>query len=422
MSASGCSKRADKLNTFDWFADLPDNATACDIVEVQFKPPRKGYFINANKLQLAKGDIVAVEANPGHDIGTVTMTGRLVPLQLKKANLKPGTELKKVYRKARAVDIDKFKEAKCREHETMIESRQIAISLGLNMKIGDVEYQGDGNKAIFYYIADERVDFRQLIKVLADRFRVRIEMKQIGARQEAGRIGGIGPCGRELCCSTWMTNFISVSTSAARFQDISLNPQKLAGQCAKLKCCMNYEVDQYMEALKRLPSKEISLFTQDNEYFFFKADILSHKITYSTDKKLLIGEKTITAQRAFEIIQMNRGGIKPESLMDEGNETAPASTDLLSQDNINRFDSKNSKRKKGQNRKPGKPYNDGQPTAQNEKRALQKTEGKRQDRRQDKRQDGRRQDRNQNNRQENRPVNTQADNSQSNNSPKVHDQ
>lgn len=422
MSASGCSKRADKLNTFDWFADLPDNATACDIVEVQFKPPRKGYFINANKLQLAKGDIVAVEANPGHDIGTVTMTGRLVPLQLKKANLKPGTELKKVYRKARAVDIDKFKEAKCREHETMIESRQIAISLGLNMKIGDVEYQGDGNKAIFYYIADERVDFRQLIKVLADRFRVRIEMKQIGARQEAGRIGGIGPCGRELCCSTWMTNFISVSTSAARFQDISLNPQKLAGQCAKLKCCMNYEVDQYMEALKRLPSKEISLFTQDNEYFFFKADILSHKITYSTDKKLLIGEKTIPAQRAFEIIQMNRGGIKPESLMDEGNETAPASTDLLSQDNINRFDSKNSKRKKGQNRKPGKPYNNGQPTAQNEKRAPQKTEGKRQDRRQDKRQDGRRQDRNQNNRQENRPVNTQADNSQSNNSPKVHDQ
>ena len=422
MSASGCSKRADKLNTFDWFADLPDNATACDIVEVQFKPPRKGYFINANNLQLANGDIVAVEANPGHDIGTVTMTGRLVPLQLKKANLKPGTELKKVYRKARAVDIDKFKEAKCREHETMIESRQIAISLGLNMKIGDVEYQGDGNKAIFYYIADERVDFRQLIKVLADRFRVRIEMKQIGARQEAGRIGGIGPCGRELCCSTWMTNFISVSTSAARFQDISLNPQKLAGQCAKLKCCMNYEVDQYMEALKRLPSKEISLFPQDNEYFFFKADILSHKITYSTDKKLLIGEKTITAQRAFEIIQMNRGGIKPESLMDEGNETAPASTDLLSQDNINRFDSKNSKRKKGQNRKPGKPYNDGQPTAQNEKRAPQKTDGKRQDKRQAKRQDGSRQDRNQNNRQENRPVNTQADNSQSNNSPKVHDQ
>lgn len=352
MCAKGCSKRADKLNTYDWLADLPDNADACDIVEVQFKPPRKGYFINANKLQLEKGDVVAVEANPGHDIGTVTMTGRLVPLQLKKANLKPGTELKKIYRKARPVDMDKFKEAKSHEHETMIESRQIALRLGLNMKIGDVEYQGDGNKAIFYYIADERVDFRQLIKVLADRFHVRIEMKQIGARQEAGRIGGIGPCGRELCCSTWMTSFVSVSTSAARFQDISLNPQKLAGQCAKLKCCMNYEVDQYMEALKRLPSKEITLHTKDNEYFFFKADILSHKITYSTDKKLLVGEKTITAKRAFEIIQMNRNGEKPESLTGEEKSAAPVSSDLLSQDNINRFDGKNAKRKKNnQNRK-----------------------------------------------------------------------
>ncbi len=351
MCAKGCSKRADKLNTYDWMADLPDNADACDIVEVQFKPPRKGYFINANKLQLEKGDVVAVEANPGHDIGTVTMTGRLVPLMQKKANLKPGTELKKVYRKARPVDMDKFNEAKSREHETMIESRQIALRLGLNMKIGDVEYQGDGNKAIFYYIADERVDFRQLIKVLADRFRVRIEMKQIGARQEAGRIGGIGPCGRELCCSTWMTSFVSVSTSAARFQDISLNPQKLAGQCAKLKCCMNYEVDQYMEALKRLPSKEITLHTQDSEYFFFKADILSHKITYSTDKRLLVGEKTISAKRAFEIIQMNRNGIKPDSLLDEENTAEPVSNDLLSQDNINRFDNKNAKRKKNLNKK-----------------------------------------------------------------------
>lgn len=351
MCAKGCSKRADKLNTYDWMADLPDNADACDIVEVQFKPPRKGYFINANKLQLEKGDVVAVEANPGHDIGTVTMTGRLVPLMQKKANLKPGTELKKVYRKARPVDMDKFNEAKSREHETMIESRQIALRLGLNMKIGDVEYQGDGNKAIFYYIADERVDFRQLIKVLADRFRVRIEMKQIGARQEAGRIGGIGPCGRELCCSTWMTSFVSVSTSAARFQDISLNPQKLAGQCAKLKCCMNYEVDQYMEALKRLPSKEITLHTQDSEYFFFKADILSHKITYSTGKRLLVGEKTISAKRAFEIIQMNRNGIKPDSLLDEENTAEPVSNDLLSQDNINRFDNKNAKRKKNLNKK-----------------------------------------------------------------------
>lgn len=351
ICARGCSRRADKLNTYDWLADLPDNASASDIVEVQFKPPRKGYFLNVNHLLLQKGDVVAVEASPGHDIGTVTMTGRLVPLQLQKVNYKQGTELKKIYRKARQVDIDKFNEAKKREHETMIESRQIALGLGLKMKIGDVEYQGDGNKAIFYYIADERVDFRQLIKVLADRFHVRIEMRQIGARQEAGRIGGMGPCGRELCCSTWMTNFVSVSTAAARFQDISLNPQKLAGQCAKLKCCMNYEVDQYMESLKRLPSREITLHTKDNEYFFFKADILSHKITYSTDKRILAGEKTISARRAFEVIQMNREGQKPDSLLENGHEPEHVSNDLLDQDNITRFDSKNAKRKKKNKRK-----------------------------------------------------------------------
>lgn len=346
ICVKGCSRHADKLNTYDWLADLPDNAAVCDVVEVQFKPPRKGYFLNVNKLPLEKGDVVAVEASPGHDIGTVTMTGRLVPLQVKKANLKPGTELKKIYRKARQTDIDKWNEAKKREHETMIESRQIALHLGLQMKIGDVEYQGDGNKAIFYYIADERVDFRQLIKVLADRFRVRIEMKQIGARQEAGRIGGIGPCGRELCCATWMTNFSSVSTAAARFQDISLNPQKLAGQCAKLKCCMNYEVDQYMESLKKLPSREITLHTQDEEYFFFKADILAHMVTYSTDKKMLVNEKTISARRAFEVIQMNRNGQKPASLNEEEHKVAPVSVDLLDQDNINRFDSQNKRHKK----------------------------------------------------------------------------
>ena len=348
----GCSRHADKLNTYDWMADLPDNAEACNIVEVQFKPPRKGYYINANNIPLEKGDIVAVEASPGHDIGTVTMTGRLVPIQVKKANLKPGTELKKIYRKARQADLDKFEEAKKREHETMIESRQIALHLGLQMKIGDVEYQGDGNKAIFYYIADQRVDFRELIKVLADRFHVRIEMKQIGARQEAGRIGGIGPCGRELCCATWMTNFTSVGTAAARFQDLSLNPQKLAGQCAKLKCCMNYEVDQYMESLKRLPSREISLHTQDSEYFFFKADILAHRITYSTDKKILVGEQTISARRAFEIIQMNRNGQKPASLTEENNTPEPVSRDILNQDNINRFDSASKKRKKKKSKKP----------------------------------------------------------------------
>ena len=350
LCVRGCNKVTDKLNSYDWLADLPDNAQACDIVEIQFKAPRKGYFLNSNKLSLEKGDVVAVEANQGHDIGTVTMTGRLVMLQIRKSNLKPDYELKRIYRKARPVDIEKYEEAKSREHATMIESRQIAKNLGLKMKIGDVEYQGDGNKAIFYYIADERVDFRQLIKVLAERFRVRIEMKQIGARQEAGRIGGIGPCGRELCCATWMTNFISVSTSAARFQDISLNPQKLAGQCAKLKCCLNYEVDQYVESLKRMPSREISLFTEDNEYFFFKADILRHKITYSTDKHLLANEITISAKRAFDVIEMNKRGEKPESLSIEANSSAPKSSDLLDQENINRFDSaKKKKKKKNQN-------------------------------------------------------------------------
>ena len=258
------------MNTYDWLADIPGNAEEQDMVEVQFKNTRKGYFKNSNGLHLEKGDIVAVEASPGHDIGTVTLTGRLVPLQMRKANLKPDAEIRRIYRKVKPVDMEKYEEAKSREHDTMIRSRKIAESLGLQMKIGDVEYQGDGNKAIFYYIADERVDFRQLIKVLAETFRARIEMKQIGARQEAGRIGGIGPCGRELCCATWMTSFVSVSTSAARYQDISLNPQKLAGQCAKLKCCLNYEVDAYVESQKRLPSKEMTLETTDSTFYFSK--------------------------------------------------------------------------------------------------------------------------------------------------------
>ena len=240
LCCKSCGRQDKQLNTYDWLADIPGNADESELVEVQFKNTRKGYFRNSNKIPLEKGDIVAVEATPGHDIGVVTLTGRLVPLQMKKANIKSEADIKRIYRKAKPVDMEKYNEAKAREHSTMIRSRQIALDLNLNMKIGDVEYQGDGNKAIFYYIADERVDFRQLIKVLADAFRVRIEMKQIGARQEAGRIGGIGPCGRELCCATWMTSFVSVSTSAARFQDISLNPQKLAGQCAKLKCCLNY--------------------------------------------------------------------------------------------------------------------------------------------------------------------------------------
>lgn len=352
LACSGCGRQDNKLNTYDWMADIPGNSDEQDMVEVQFKNTRKGYYKNSNHLPLMKGDIVAVEASPGHDIGTVTLTGRLVPLQMKKANIRPDAEIKRVYRKAKPVDMEKYEEAKSREHQTMIRSRKIAEDLGLKMKIGDVEYQGDGNKAIFYYIADERVDFRQLIKVLADAFKVRIEMKQIGARQEAGRIGGIGPCGRELCCATWMTSFISVSTSAARYQDISLNPQKLAGQCAKLKCCLNYEVDAYVECQKRLPSKEIELETTDSTYYYFKADILSGTITYSTDKSFLANECTISARRAFEVISMNRRGEKPdklESIENVREERKPK--DLLEQESLTRFDkSKNSKNKKKKNK------------------------------------------------------------------------
>ena len=349
LCCKGCGRQDRQLNTYDWLADVPGNAEEQEIVEVQFKNTRKGFYKNSNKLKLAKGDIVAVEASPGHDIGVVTLTGRLVPLQMRKANLKPDVEIKRIYRKVKPVDMEKYEEAKAKEHDTMIRSRQIALSLNLNMKIGDVEYQGDGNKAIFYYIADERVDFRQLIKVLAEVFRVRIEMKQIGARQEAGRIGGIGPCGRELCCATWMTNFVSVSTSAARYQDISLNPQKLAGQCAKLKCCLNYEVDVYVESQKRLPSKEVTLETTEGTYYFFKADILKGLITYSTDKNFMANAVTITSRNAFEIINMNKRGEKPENLVDVNSSTSQKTFDLVEQESLTRFDKRknnNNNRKK----------------------------------------------------------------------------
>jgi cell fate regulator YaaT (PSP1 superfamily) len=334
-----------QLNTYDWLADVPGNAEDTDLVEVQFKHTRKGYYHNVNNLPLKKGDIVAVEASPGHDIGVVTLTGRLVKLQIKKANLKSADDIKRIYRIAREIDMQKFREAKAREHSTMIESRMIAKGLGLQMKIGDVEYQGDGNKAIFYYIADERVDFRQLIKDLAAAFHVRIEMKQIGARQEAGRIGGFGPCGRELCCATWMKNFISVGTAAARFQDLSLNPQKLAGQCAKLKCCMNYEVDQYVEASRKLPPRDVILYTQDSEYYIFKADILSGQVTYSTDKRNASNLVTISAERANAIIEMNKRGEKPVSLEEGGRKEPERPVDLATQEDLNRFDKKKHKKK-----------------------------------------------------------------------------
>ena len=346
----GCGRQDRQLNTYDWLADVPGNAQTTDLVEVQFKNTRKGYYRNVNNLDLKKGDIVAVEANPGHDIGVVTLTGKLVELQIKKANLRSADDIKRIYRIAKPVDMDKYYEAKSREHSTMIQSRQIAKDLNLQMKIGDVEYQGDGNKAIFYYIADERVDFRQLIKVLAETFHVRIEMKQIGARQEAGRIGGTGPCGRELCCATWMKNFVSVSTGAARYQDISLNPQKLAGMCAKLKCCLNYEVDNYIEASRKLPSKEMVLQTQDNDYYLFKSDILAGMVTYSTDKKIPSNLETISARRALEVIEMNKRGEKPLSLLEDGAvKRQDKPVDLLAGESITRFD-KAKKKKKSKSR------------------------------------------------------------------------
>jgi len=347
LCGRGCGRQDHQLNTYDWLADVPGNNATTDLVEVQFKNTRKGYYHNVNNLDLKKGDIVAVEANPGHDIGVVTLTGQLVRLQIKKANIKSPEDIRRIYRIAKEADMEKYAAAKAREHATMIQSREIAKGLGLKMKIGDVEYQGDGNKAIFYYIADERVDFRQLIKDLAAAFHVRIEMKQIGARQEAGRIGGTGPCGRELCCATWVRNFSSVSTNAARFQGVSLNPTKLAGMCAKLKCCLNYEVDDYMEAARRLPSREVSLFTLDAEYFLVKTDILSGECTYSTDRKKMANVETISARRAREIIELNRQGEKPLSLLDDGSVKPEAkSADLLADGDLSRFDKFQKKKKK----------------------------------------------------------------------------
>ena len=376
LCARACGRSNRPLNTYDYLADMPGNDEWTDLVEVQFKNTRKGYFHNENHLPLVIGDMVAVEASPGHDIGVVTLTGQLVPLQMKKANLKPGTEIRRIYRKARPVDLEKYEEAKAREQDTMIRSRQIAKDLELNMKIGDVEYQGDGNKAIFYYIADARVDFRKLIKVLAEEFHVRIEMKQIGARQEAGRIGGFGPCGRELCCATWMKNFNSVSTAAARFQDISPNPQKLAGQCAKLKCCLHYEADAYVEAFRQLPPRDVQLETADATYFYFKADILAQQVTYSTDKRLAANLVTISVQRAHQIIDLNKAGERPLHLEEQGPQEPQRPIDLVEQEDLTRFDrnrKKKIRKQRDRNERPSRgnqpiegSANDGQPTEHND--------------------------------------------------------
>ncbi len=349
-----CGNSQHKLPVVDWLADIPEAQLATDLVEVQFKNTRKGYYLNSNKLELKKGDLVTVEASPGHDIGTVSLTGQLVLAQIKKNNISlERYETKRVYRIARQADLDKWEESKAKEQDTMIRSRQIAKDLHLEMKIGDVEYQADGTQAIFYYIADGRVDFRELIKVLANVFRVRIEMKQIGARQEAGRIGGIGPCGRELCCATFMSNFVSVSTSAARIQDLSANPLKLAGQCAKIKCCMNYEVATYYEAKKDFPRTDIPLETTDATYYHFKSDIFNRLLTYSTDKNMAANLVTISVDRAKEVQAANRRGEKVESLLDKAAAPKEEPTidyqNVVGQDSLTRFDRTKNRRRDNRN-------------------------------------------------------------------------
>ena len=342
------------LPVVDWLSDIPATGSETNLVEVQFKNTRKGYYHNSAHLALEKGMTVVVEANPGTDLGEVTLVGELVPLQMRKYHINTERyEIRNVLRLATTNDFDMAEIAHAKEQETMILARKLAKDLGLEMKIGDVEYQGDGSKAIFYYIADGRVDFRQLIKVYAETFRIRIEMKQIGARQEAGRIGGTGPCGRELCCSTWMTQFSSVGTNAARIQNISLNPQKLAGQCAKLKCCLNYEVPVYEEACKKLPPRHQPLETKDATYYFFSADPLANAVTYSTDAHHPANLESITPARAREIIDMNRRGEKPLNLGGKQSAVVIMETDyqnVVGQDDLTRFDKKKNKNNNASNR------------------------------------------------------------------------
>lgn len=345
---------AGKLNVYNWLKDVPATTEIPEVVEVRFKNTRKAFFSNPSQLPLKEGDIVAVEAALGHDIGVVSLSGELVKdqIRLKRVDLERNP-LKKVYRKAKPHDIEKWQQAIALEHDTMIRSRKIAADLHLNMKIGDVEYQGDKTKAIFYYIADDRVDFRTLIKVLAETFRIRIEMKQIGTRQEAGRIGGIGPCGRKLCCSTFITNFVSVSTSAARYQDISLNPQKLAGQCGKLKCCLNFEVDAYVDAQKDFPSTNVPLNTGDGMLYHQKTDIFGGVMSYSPDKEGKGVFIQIPVRRVKEIIAMNSRGIIPPKAVEDNGEVHEdiKYTDGVGEESLNRFDEKKQqKRRNNRNR------------------------------------------------------------------------
>ncbi|MEG0499892.1 MAG: regulatory iron-sulfur-containing complex subunit RicT [Rikenellaceae bacterium] len=379
LDAISC-EGARKLATRDWEAAIEGGVNRGDIFEIRFKNTRKGYYQNGNNLPLKIGDIVAVESSPGHDIGIVSLMGDMVRKQMRcKGFDSTGVEFKKIYRIAKGTDIVKWQEAIQLEYPTMIMARRYAQSLGLNMKIGDVEFQGDKVKAIFYYIADARVDFRELIRVFAEEFKVRIEMKQIGARQEAGRIGGIGSCGRELCCSTWVTNFVSVTTNSARFQEISLNPQKLAGQCGKLKCCLNYEVDSYIDARKGFPKVYAPLETIDATYHLVKSDILRGEMVFSSDPHSMVNVVSVPIERVREIIHQNKKGVKVDKLLVASNdvfvEVKHDYMNVVGDDSITRFDKgaeeggNRQRRNRNKNRNGG---NGSKPQQQNGEQQIQK--------------------------------------------------
>ena len=339
-----------KLEVYDWLDGVSQEQWN-EFFEVRFKNTRKGIYRNASGQSIKTGDMVIVEAVNGHDLGIVTLEGAIIARQMKAKRINPETfEFKKIYRKAKQFDVEKWQEAIAREHEVMIRSRQIAAELGLEMKIGDVEFQGDGSKAIFYYIADGRVDFRQLIKVFAEEFRIRIEMNQIGARQEAGLIGGLGVCGRELCCSNYISTFQSITTSAARVQDLSLNPQKLAGQCGKLKCCLNYETAVYMDAQTRIPKVTNPLEFEDGLAYLMKTDILREVMYFSYDSTSLANLYPLDASEVREIIKMNRNGIRPESLKADVEPRMPEFVSAVGDDSITRFDEARKKKKKKKHR------------------------------------------------------------------------
>ncbi len=357
-----------KMTVVDWLSNmtLPSNQEKFDIFEVRFKNGRKAFYRNADNIPIQMGDIIAVEGSPGHDIGVVSLSGELVKLQMKKKGVEQKSkEILKIYRKASQRDIDIWIEARDKELDVQKKSRLIVDRLGLSMKLSDIEFQGDGTKATFYYTADDRVDFRQLIRELASTFGIRIEMKQVGLRQEAARLGGIGSCGRELCCSTWLSDFRSVSTSAARYQQLSLNPLKLAGQCGKLKCCLNYELDSYLDALSDFPNTELKLFTEKGRASFQKMDIFQRLLWYAYDDNPIQWHK-LTVDQANEVISQNKKKINPPNLEDFSlelenvNEEQKLFIDNVGQDSITRFDKPKRKKFKRKNNKQKRPQNKNQ--------------------------------------------------------------